>query len=275
MQFDIKEKGKINKRKYVDEDYTYAKKFVQILRHELGTFLKAAVLFGSVAREEKPLYGERDIDVLIVVDDLTQVLSPEVVQSYRVITEQTAAKVSKRLHITTLKLTSFWDYVKNGDPIAINLLRDGVSLFDSGFFEPLQQLLHKGSIRPTKESIWMYFARAPNTLTNADWHILQGVVDLYWAVVDAAHAALMSVGEVPPTPGHLSGMIQKKLVDTGMVTKKYTDVMKEFYDLNKQITHRELTKMKGMEYDEYKKEAKDFVKKMQEVVKKHQHMNYF
>ncbi len=266
MQFTLHKKEHPNVPKYPSADYDLAKKFAELMHKELGEFVKAIILFGSTAREEKPLYGERDIDILVIIDDLTLVLSNEVIQSYRVITENTASKVSKRLHITTLKVTSHWDYVRNGDPIAINMLRDGVPLYDSGFFEPIQQLLFQGRIRPTKESIWTYFARAPATIHNADWHILQATLDLYWAVVDSAHAALMKEGEVPPTPGHITELIHRKLVKNGLVHKKYAGLMEQFFILQKKIVHRELQQITGREFDDYKKQAEDFVKTMQKVV---------
>ncbi len=266
MQFKVHTKTHPNVPKYPSTDYDFAKKFAEAMHKELGDFVKAIVLFGSTAREEKPLYGERDIDVLIIINDLTMMLSNEVVQSYRVITENLASKNSKRLHITTLKLTNFWEYVRIGDPIAINMLRDGVPLYDSGFFEPVQQLLFQGRIRPTKEAIWTYFARAPATIHNGDWHILQATLDLYWAVVDSAHAALMKMGEVPPTPGHIAEMIHERLVRTGHVPAKYSGIMDMFYKLQKKIIHREIQEVEGRNYDQYKKIAQDFVKTMQRVV---------
>jgi len=266
MEFKVHQKTHPNVPKYPSTDYDFARKFAEQMHKELGDFVKAIILFGSTAREEKPLYGERDIDVLIIINDLTMILSNEVIQSYRVITESTASKVSKRLHITTLKLTNFWEYVRIGDPIAINMLRDGVPLYDSGFFEPVQQLLFQGRIRPTKEAIWTYFARAPATIHNADWHILQACLDLYWAVVDSAHAALMKLGEVPPTPAHIAGLIDSRLVKAGHVAARYASMMDFFYKLQKKIIHREVQQITGREFDEYKRQAEDFVKTMQKVV---------
>ncbi len=265
MDFRIKERQHANIRNYSADDYKIAKKFADAMQNELGDFLKASVLFGSAARAEKTLY-EKDIDVLMLVNDLTLVLSPEVVQAYRIITERVAADISQRLHITTMKLTNFWEYIRNGDPLAVNMLRDGVPLHDVGIFEPMQMLLYQGRIRPTKESIYVYFARAPATLINADWHILQATLDLYWAVVDAAHAALMKVGEVPPTPSHIAKMIHEKLVKKKLVSKRAADIMDFFYTLSKRITHREIQKVTGKQYDQYKEEAEDFVKEMRKVI---------
>ncbi len=265
MRFKIETRRHPNISNYDVEDYKLAENFSKELQQELGDFLKAAILFGSTARKEKSVH-ERDIDILVVINDLTLILSPEVVQAYRVITEKIASGVSKRLHITTLKLTSFWDYIRNGDPLGINMLRDGVPLYDTGFFEPLQALLFQGKIRPTKESIWSYFARAPATITNADWHLLQATLDLYWAVIDSAHAALMKMGEIPGAPGHVSEMIERTLVKKGIVARRYARIMDFFYQISKKITRREIQRITGKEYDIYKNQAVDFVKQMKKIV---------
>jgi len=266
MEFETKEKAHPNIRSYSSGEYTLAKEFSEKIQKELeGGFLKAAVLFGSAARQEKT-YHERDIDVLLIINDLTMILSPEVVEAYQIITRNTATKVSNRLHITTFKLTTFWDYLRNGDPVAVNILRDGVPLYDSGFFEPAQSLLFSGRIKPTKESVWTYFTRAPSTIKSAEWHLLQASIDLYWAVIDAAHAALMHNGEVPPSPGHVAEMINQKLAKKKLCTKKEAETMKFFYDLSKKITHRQIMQITGKQYDEYLKRAKRFVDIMKGII---------
>lgn len=265
MDFTIEERKHPNIKNYNTADYKLAENFAKEMKKELGDFLKSSILFGSSARKEKPIYG-RDIDVLMIVDDLTLVLSPEVVEAYRVITEKTASNVSKRLHVTTMKLTNFWEYIRNGDPLAVNMLRDGIPLFDTGIFEPLQMLLFQGRIRPTREAMYVYFARAPATLVNADWHILQAALDLYWAVIDSAHAALIRVGEIPPSPSHIADMMHQKLCNKKLISKTAVKTMEFFYTLSKKITHREIRRISGKEYDQYKAMAEEFVKEMKKVV---------
>ena len=264
MKFDIPRKEHPNIEKYERHDVDTAHKFANEIYKEMGALIRAVVIFGSAAR--KKVTSKSDIDVLVIIDDLTISLSPEVVNAYRVIVNKTIVKVSTRLHITTLRFTSFWDYIRNGDPIGINILRDGVALIDSGFFDPLQALLKKGKIRPTSESIWTYYIRAPNTLHNSRWHLLQATIDLYWAVIDAAHAVLMKHGEIPPTPEHVADLLEQKLVKKRLLEKKYVTTMRNFYKIMKMITHREIKEIKGEEYEHYYKTAEDFVNRMREFI---------
>jgi|TARA_B100000315_G_scaffold20471_1_gene18105 predicted nucleotidyltransferase/uncharacterized protein (UPF0332 family) len=264
MKFDLPRREHPNLEKYEKRDVDIAYKFANEIYKEMGGLIRAVVIFGSAAR--KKTTAKSDIDLLVILDDLTISLSPEVVEAYRVIVNKAIVKISTRLHITTLRFTSFWDYIRNGDPIGINILRDGVALIDSGFFEPLQVLLKKGKIRPTSESIWTYYIRAPNTLHNSKWHLLQATLDLYWAVIDAAHAALMRHGEIPPTPEHVADLLEQKLVKKKLLEHEYVTIMRHFYKLMKMITHREIKEIKGEEYDKYFKSAERFVKRMREFV---------
>ncbi|MBI2545814.1 nucleotidyltransferase domain-containing protein [Candidatus Woesearchaeota archaeon] len=275
MEFKIEKRDNPNTKSYSKEDYELARKFGEELKKEVGDFLKAVILFGSAARASAhtQIY-ERDIDVLVIVNDLTLILNKEVITAYRIIAENAASRVSKRLHITTLRLTAFWEYVRNGDPIVINMLRDGVPLIDEGFFEPIQVLLGQGRIRPSQEAIWTYFARAPMTVNSSKWHVMQGVIDLYWAVIDSSHAALMSLGEIPPTPEHVADLIDEKMVKTKMLDKRYADVMRNFYKISKMIMHREIKEVSGQEYDKYLKEAQAYVGVMQKFIEKREQSGY-
>lgn len=264
MEFKVKRRTNPNVVNYPTEDFKLAQKFSSIIKKEFGDFLKAVVIFGSTARKHQVISS--DIDVLVVVDDLAMRMSNEVVEAYKLIIEKTIAKVSTKLHVTSMTLTSFWEYARNGDPVAINIMRDGVPLVDFGFFAPMQVLLRQGRVRPTHESVWNYFGRAPKTLTNSRWHILQASLDLYWAVIDSAHAALMKQGEIPPSPEHVADMLEEKLVNRKLLEKKYVSTMRKFYKLMKDITHREIKEISGTEYDKLYLEADDFVERMHDFL---------
>ena len=130
----------------------------------------------------------------------------------------------------------------------------------------MRALLIRGRIRPSEEAVWTYFARAPRTLHNAKWHVLQAVIDMYWSVIDAAHAALMYAGEIPPSPAHVADLMQDKLVNHGLLEKRYPQIMRRFYELSRKIVHRELQELSGREFDAYFKEAEEFVSRMRKML---------
>jgi len=252
--------------KYSKSDTDIAYKFAKEIWKEFDRFCKAIVLFGSASTEDQKKGS--DIDILIIVNDISYYLTPEVVEAYRVIVQNTVAKISKKLHVTTLKFTSFWEYIRVGDPIGINMLRDGVALIDTGFFSPLQMLLYQGRIRPTQEAIVSYSSRVPQTLHNSRWHIMQGTLDLYWAAIDAAHAALMKYGEMPPNPGKIAQLVKDKLVKDKLVHRKCAGIMQELYDKSKGILHREVREISGKEYDQLQKDTEFFTKEMKRYLDK-------
>ncbi len=264
MRFSIEKTENENIHRYPTDDIKIAQDFALRLKNELGDFLTGVIIFGSTVRREAT--EGSDIDVLVVGDDVSFQLSDALIEAYRIIIENVVRDTSAKLHVTSMTFTSFWEYVKAGDPVAINILRDGVALIDNGFFTPLQRLLIQGRIRPTEESIWRYFGRSPRTLMNSRWHLLQATLDLYWAVIDAAHAGLMRAGEIPPTPEHVADLLDERLVKKGWLEKKYVASMRNFYNLSKMITHREIKEVHGQEYEKYLAEAQDFVQRMRKLI---------
>lgn len=267
MEFTVKKREPLELKKYPQGDIDVAYAFTKKVHKEFGTFLRAIVLFGSVT-EEKPTSTkhEGDIDILMIVDDVTYYLSPEIVETYRIVVERTIAEISKKLHVTTLKFTSFWEYIRVGDPVGMNMLRNGIALMDTGFFYPLQLLLHQGRIRPTPEAANAYYARAPTTMFNSRWHILQATMDLYWAVIDSAHAVLMANGVLPPPPKEVANVLEEKLVKKKILDAKYAKTMRTFYTLSKLILHKTIKDIDGKTYEKYYKEADEFVTAIRKII---------
>ena len=140
MEFKV-EKRELKKKSEQGKDVLdISYKFANRIYDEFGDFVKAVVLFGSSARKDA---NPDDIDILVVVDDVSLVLTADVAETYRIIVEKSIADISLRLHVTTLKFSSFWEYIRAGDPVGVNILREGIPLLDSGFFRPMQLLLQQ------------------------------------------------------------------------------------------------------------------------------------
>jgi len=103
---------------------------------------------------------------------------------------------------------------------------------------------------------------------NSRWQVLQATLDLYWSVIDSAHAALMRQHQLPPTPEHVSDMLDKIYVKRKLLSKKYVDIMQNFYQLNKKITHREVKIITGQQYEKYYADAEDFIRTMKKLIEK-------
>jgi predicted nucleotidyltransferase len=267
MQFNIKKRDTRDvKTQYPETEFQIAKDFSRRLYNELGDFIKAVVLFGSATGSGRKTVN--DIDILVIVDDVKMQFTEDLVQTYRVITQKIIADTDpQKLHVQSMKFSAFWEYVRSGDPVATNVLRYGIALIDTGFFDPLQSLLDQGRIRPTPESIATYFALAPKSIESSDRHMLNATVELYWAVINAAHAALMHYGEVPPSPDHVAEIMKRTLIRDKKITVTSVKTMEDMYKIFKGITHRKIGGISGKEYDSYRIKVDKFVKEMDKFIR--------
>src|SRR3989344_5665417 len=261
----IKKKG-LERKKILETDYDIAYDFAIKAYEKFKDVIKSIALFGSVAKEQP--YKKSDIDIIIIVDDCTILWDEELIAWYReelarLIAQQ---KYKKELHINTVTLSTFWKEIKEGDPVAINILRYGEPLVDyGGFFSPLKVLLRRGKIRPTPEAIYIALQRAPMHLSRSRYAVLVAVEGLYWAMVDAAHAALMAAGHSPPSPEHVYDMLKKILPK---LPARYPAYFKDMYMVAHNITHGNVKAMHGRQIDELREKEEDFVNEMKKQVKR-------
>ena len=234
--------------------------FSTLAHKELGDLIRAIVLFGSAARPEST--HPHDIDILIIIDDVHISFTKELEQAYRIIIENCVRQSDTRLHITTLRFSNFWEYVRTADPVVITMLRDGRAIIDTGFFGPMQLLLRQGRLRPTHEAIWSYWARAPQLVMASKWKLMLGIIDLYWAVTNSAHAALMAAGVTPQTPEHVPELLTTHFVQKGLLDAAAARTAQKFYTLQKDIYSRRIEHISGARYDKLHEEADAFVKTM-------------
>lgn len=265
MDFSIHKKRVKTKDDYSVANMDIAYKFSKEIHEELGDLVKGIVLFGSAARKKQDV---NDIDILLVIDDVSIRLTPEIVQTYRILVEKIVHKVSEKIHVTSMKFTSFWEYVRAGDPIAVNIVRDGYAVYDTGFFEPIQMLLFQGRIKPSYEALWSYFNRGKQFLVSSEKRVVNAVLDLYWGAMDVGHAALMSVNEVPVSPEYVPDLIEDRLVKTKLVSKKVPWTLRKLYSFNKKVSSGKVKSVSGAEFDYLLKETKAYFEEMERFIKK-------
>ncbi len=229
--------------------------------------VKSIVLFGSVAKQEE-VTGS-DIDIIIIIDDVAVRWDQELIGWYREELEKILKKspYQQSLHINTVKLSTWWEDLMRGDPVVINVLRYGESLIDmGGFFEPLKYLLLEGKIRPSPESIYISLQRAPINLARSKASQLGAVEGLYWAMVDAAHAALIAINILPPSPEHLAVDLKEHFVSSGKLNMKYVQWYRDLLVLHKKIGHGHIKDLKGIEIDQWQERTQEFIDVMARLV---------
>jgi len=255
-----------SRKKTLETDQDIAYDFAIKAYKKFQDVIKSIALFGSVAKGTP--YKKSDIDIIIVVDDCTVLWDEELIAWYR---EELSKLVSqqnykKEIHLNTVTLSTFWKEIKEGDPVAINVLRYGEPLIDyGGFFNPLKVLLRRGKIRPTPEAIYISLNRAPMHLSRSKYALLSAVEGLYWAMVDSAHAAIMTAGHIPPSPEHIYDMMKKTLPK---INRKCVEDFKEMYVIAHQINHGNIKSISGKQLDDLRKKAENFVNEMKKEIKR-------
>ncbi|MBS3077130.1 nucleotidyltransferase domain-containing protein [Candidatus Pacearchaeota archaeon] len=241
--------------------------FAEKVQKKFDRVVRASILFGSQAKDEG-VQGS-DIDIILIVDDAAIEWDLELVAWYReeLVKLIERQKYAAELHVNTVKLTTWWEDMLNGDPVLINILRYGEALIDyGGFFNPLKALLLKGKVRSTPEAVNAALQRAPMHLARSKLSEMSAIEGIYWAMVDSAQAALMTAGKIPPSPEHIPEMLKDVFVDAGILRMNYVRSMNELYALHKAIAHRQISNLKGNEIDGWQEIAENFLGEMTRII---------
>ena len=250
----------------LSDEYNIAYDFAAKVYKRFNEVIKSVVLFGSTAKNE--MQRGSDIDIIVIVDDCTIAWDQALIAWYRTELSKIIAtqKYYDRLHINTVTLSVFWEEVRNGEPLIINVIRYGQPLIDyGGFFEPLKVLLAKGKIRPSVEATFNALRRAPIHIARARINVLGAIESLYWAMVDSSHAALMAAKEAPPSPEHVAELLDEVFVRQRKLDKRYVDYYKDIYNLYHNVSHGNVKSITGKEVDDHIERVIDFEKEMRNL----------
>jgi predicted nucleotidyltransferase/uncharacterized protein (UPF0332 family) len=253
-----KEKPIITKEERMKE----VKDFTKEVLKKYGKIIKCVVVMGSVAREEfKP---KSDIDVFVVIDDTAKKITKQMHNQIDSDIDKIAKTKSKFLSVQpSYTLTEFWDYARVGHPIIYNFIKEGLAVYDAGFFTPIKRLLNMGRISSTREAIENYMEGAPKKLMRAKTvKLLMLAEDCYYAMLNTTQAVLMFMGIAPPVPNKAYDDVKKFLVEPGILEQKYADWLKEIIAIRKKIEHKEMMDAKGEFVDEWIDKAEKYVEKM-------------
>jgi len=255
---DSEKKEPETKEKRMNQMKDFSKKVLD----KYGKYVKCIVMMGSVARDEfKP---QSDIDVFVVVDDTSYEMTAEKLDAIDADLENIARKISDAISIQpTYTLTEFWDFARVCHPIIYNFIKEGVALYDTGFFMPIKKLLDMGKIPSTREAIESYMEGAPKKLVRAKTvKLLMLAEDCYYAMLNSAQAVLMFMGLPPPVPNRAYDEVKRNLVEPGILEPEYAEMLKDIIEIRKKIEHKEINDVKGQFVDEWIDKSEKFIDKM-------------
>jgi len=254
-------------------EHDIAMDFAVKVYKKFDKIVKSIILFGSQVKGTQTMGS--DIDIIVIIDDVALKWDQELVAWYREELDNIirGSPYKSDLHINTVKLSTWWEDLMRGDPVIINVLRNGEALVDfAGFFEPLKYLLASGKIKPSPEAVYVSLQRAPMNFARSKAAELSAIEGLFWAMVDSAHAVLISLNVLPPSPEHLAVDLREHLVDKGKLKMKYVQDYRDLLMLHKKIAHGQISDLQGKDIDEWQEKTKDFmdvmVKLVHEIVEK-------
>ena len=248
-------------------DSDIAMDFATKAYQKFNKLIKSVILFGSTTKRAN--VSGSDIDIIMIIDDASIRWDQELIAWYR---EELGKLVKKNpykrsLHINTIKLSTWWEDLIRGDPVVLNIIRDGESLIDfGGFFEPLKYLLLSGKIKSTPEAIYSLLQRAPMHISRSKASELNIIEGLFWSMVDSSQAALIAANVNPPSPEHIPIELKQTFITTGKLKMKYAIWYRDLLLLHKQISHGKITDLKSVEIDEWQEKAEEFLNVMAKLV---------
>ncbi len=234
------------------------------LLEKFNGLIRVIAIFGSYAKGKAT--EKSDIDVIVIVDDVNTIWNDVVRSWYK---EEVAKILSskdefKRIHLNTITLSTFWDMLRIGDPLAISILRDSIVIVDSlGLFKTMQGLLRLGKIYPSKEAIEFIIQRLPIHFRAYKFYTLKALEALYWIFVESAQVYLMTKGYAP-SPEEIPKLLEKD----ENVPKIYVKWYKEIYNLVHKIVHGEVTEISPDTLETWRERAYKFYEKMLELASK-------
>ncbi|MCL4400851.1 hypothetical protein M1316_02675 [Candidatus Parvarchaeota archaeon] len=234
-------------------------------------YIKSVVVFGS-SKTKTGITSTSDIDVAFIVDDTDiQKFTLEQLKE-RLFSKmaEIARDFSDKIHAQAYPLSEFWASIIKPNPVILTLLRDGVAVYDTGYFVPIQMLYKTGNIIPTRESIDSNIENAEGLLMLAE-NVLSTklTLDLYNSIVAAGQALLMEYGYLPPVPKEVAKDLMAVAVEKERVlTKEDVEKVDEIVKWFKKIDHGELKSVTGEEYAKKQKMTKEVVDKIFDILER-------
>ncbi len=243
-----------------------ANKFKEEVLGRYKNIVKAIVIFGSFTRQD--FHEKSDIDMLVVIDDVTARFTPEMKDEFDDRLYEIAKKTADSMTVQPAwMLSEFWDMARIGHPLLFTIVRDGWALYDTGFFIPVRKLLELGKIPTTLEAVEKFMETAPQKINRVETAKLYMIAeDLFYSMLNSSQAVLMYMGQNPPSPKHTPIIVKEVLVDDKLLEESYLQDLESVIEFRKKVEHKEVKTIDGQQLDDYIKKARSYVSRMEQML---------
>ena len=216
-----------------------AEDFARRVRTELGDRVDSIVLYGSVARGEAT--PDSDVDVLVVGSG-----DDDIGKAVRKVEADQAQETGYRFFVETTAYgrSEFLKFRRLGSPLIMNILEDGVVLYDTGMFSKMRadsaHISDEEMEAMMDRRVARFLELADEALTTAEFDFDQGLIRAaanraYYAMFYAASAAAARTESRPPrTHGGVANRFGLRYVTTGLFDASLAGALGETYELRRQ-----------------------------------------
>jgi predicted nucleotidyltransferase len=213
--------------------------FSKDLIEKVDGLVKSIVLFGSYVENKEN--EKSDIDLLIIIDDIyAKDLNITVPFYFDNLNKILADEKYKKIHVTTLTLSKFWEMILNGDPLVLDILRKGEPIIDpAGIFGSLKKMLENGLIKTSPEYLEIMKKRAEEGINYANLMLIKAFESLYNSVVTISQYYLIKNNINIYSPEDILNKFEELKKKRKISSEVYNYYMK-VYEYMKKIEHREI-----------------------------------
>lgn len=262
-----KDKMKEMREKSQQRRFEAVEEFSDKLNEKLGDKVKVVAVWGSVPQGEHGY--ESDIDTLVILDDtkLKKDVPEEAKQKIRRKVTELAKETDERITIQYFPfLTDFWDSLRKGEPLAIEAVRNGEPVYDTGIFMPAKRLLERGKITGTQESVRKRLKLAAAGYKKAEKNFKSSIPHkLEQVMANAGQAPIMLVGKTPPGKEKVPDTLEEMFVEKGMLEEEYIEIARDLSDFG-DVGEKNPEEVTGEQVQDHLEKTDDFVRRMHQLV---------
>lgn len=243
-----------------------AEEFADKLVDKLGEKVKCVAVYGSVPKGEHT--HESDIDTFVVLDDtkLEEDVPPEAKDKIRKKVTELAKETDDRITIQYFSfLTDFWDSIRQGEPLVIQVLRVGEPVYDVGVFLPAKRMLQRGKIKSSDEAVKKRLKLAAAGYKKAEQQMKSSIPHkLEQAIANAGQAPIMLTGRAPPGKEDVGDVLREMFVENGTLEEKYVEIARKVDEFSDKA-EKHPQEVTAAELDEHMEMVDDFIRRMHKL----------